>query len=161
MNATKTLGRGSLAGGPFASLAFADFDLDGDSDVVASALAGGIKYLQNDGGNGNHQLKVRLLGNRSNASGLGVKIEISSGGLRLERTVQSLPVEIGVGKATNLESFIVHWFNLAANSVDVPVDSRSQIPAFELILPEGSCPYLYAWDGKQFRFVTDILGARA
>src|SRR5262249_29668726 len=23
----------------------------------------------------------------------------------------------------------------------------------------GSCPYLYAWDGGHFRFVTDILGA--
>ena len=29
----------------------------------------------------------------------------------------------------------------------------------ELVLPTGSCPYLYAWDGNQFKFVTDILGA--
>src|SRR5215467_537021 len=29
----------------------------------------------------------------------------------------------------------------------------------ELTVPAGSCPYLYAWDGKGFRFVTDILGA--
>jgi tetratricopeptide (TPR) repeat protein len=158
-NASKALGLDRISGGPFESLAFGDYDLDGDSDLIVSMVNGGLRYIQNDGGNSNHQLKVRLLGNRSNASGLGVKIEISSGGLRLVRTVQNLPVEIGVGKTTNLESFIVHWFNLAATSVDVPVDSTTQIPAFELILPEGSCPYLYAWDGKQFRFVTDILGA--
>src|SRR5207237_8573833 len=29
----------------------------------------------------------------------------------------------------------------------------------ELTVPAGSCPYLYAWDGQRFRFVTDILGA--
>jgi hypothetical protein len=29
----------------------------------------------------------------------------------------------------------------------------------ELQLPTGSCPYLYAWDGQRFRFVTDLLGA--
>jgi hypothetical protein len=28
-----------------------------------------------------------------------------------------------------------------------------------LTIQEGSCPYLYAWDGTRFRFVTDILGA--
>jgi hypothetical protein len=121
--------------------------------------SGELKYLRNDGGNANQQLKLRLLGNRSNASALGVKVEITSGGLRLIRTVQKLPIEIGVGSATNLESVVVHWFNLAAANVDIPVDPRTQLPIFELILPEGSCPYMYAWDGTGFRFVTDLLGA--
>jgi Flp pilus assembly protein TadD len=151
-------GAGTFAG-PFTSIHFADFDIDGDSDAILTLENGGLKYLRNDGGNANQQLKLRLLGNRSNASGLGVKVEITSGGLRLIRTVQQLPVEIGVGSATNLDSVIVHWFNLAASNVDIPVDPRSQLPIFELILPEGSCPYMYAWDGKKFRFVTDLLGA--
>src|SRR5262249_32986357 len=29
----------------------------------------------------------------------------------------------------------------------------------ELEIPAGSCPYLFAWDGNGFRFVTDLLGA--
>jgi hypothetical protein len=58
-----------------------------------------------------------------------------------------------------LESVVVHWFNLAAANVDIPVDPRTQLPIFELILPEGSCPYMYAWDGTKFRFVTDLQGA--
>lgn len=149
----------SAATGPFSALHFADFDVDGDSDAVAVGLNGGLRYLRNDGGNANKQLKLRLLGNRSNASGLGVKVEVRSGGLQLVRTVQSLPVEIGVGTNAMLEAMIVHWFNLAANNADVPVDPAVQLPVLELILPEGSCPYLYAWDGKQFRFVTDLLGA--
>jgi len=145
--------------GPFSGLQIADFDDDGDSDLVVELAQGGLRYLQNEGGNSNRQLKLQLLGNRSNASGLGVKVEISAGGLRLIRTVQSLPIEIGVGRYTNLDSLTVHWFNLAVPSVDVAFDPGTPQVEFELTLPEGSCPYLYAWDGKQFRFVTDILGA--
>ena len=155
---TKNLGIDGLSGS-FASLDFADFDVDGDSDAVLALATGGLRYLRNDGGNANKQLKLRLLGNRSNSSALGVKVEVTSGGLRLVRTVQKLPIEIGVGSATNLESLVVHWFNLAASNVDVPVDPTNQLAIFELILPEGSCPYMYAWDGKKFRFVTDLLGA--
>ena len=41
----------------------------------------------------------------------------------------------------------------------ISVDSRSTVTIIEYMLPTGSCPYLYAWDGNRFRFVTDILGA--
>ena len=155
---TNPLGIESL-NGAFATIHFADFDIDGDSDAILTLQNGGLRYLRNDGGNANRQLKLRLLGNRSNASALGVKVEVTSGGLRLIRTVQQLPVEIGVGTSTNLESVVVHWFNLAAANVDIPVEPQNQLAIFELILPEGSCPYMYAWDGKKFRFVTDLLGA--
>ncbi|HEV8544079.1 MAG TPA: tetratricopeptide repeat protein [Verrucomicrobiae bacterium] len=157
-NVTVSLGLNAVTG-PFSELHFADFDVDGDSDAVLTLANGGLKYLRNDGGDANQQLRLRLLGNRSNASGLGTKIEVTSGGLRLVRTVQALPIEIGVGKSTNVESLVVNWFNLAQPNVDVPVDAKVELPIFELVLPEGSCPYMYAWDGKQFRFVTDILGA--
>lgn len=140
-------------------LDFADFDQDCDSDIILGLTGGGLKFLRNDGGNGNKQVKVRLLGNRSNASGLGCKIELSSGGLRLTRTVQQLPVEIGVGKNEKMESMIVHWFNLALPSFDVPVECQNQLIALEITIAEGSCPFLYAWNGQQFEFVTDLLGA--
>ena len=102
---------------------------------------------------------MQLFGNRSNASGIGCKVEIETGGLRLIRTVQRLPVEVGVGKYQKLDSFLVHWFNWPQGSAEVPVNCKEPLFALELTIQEGSCPYLYAWDGKRFRFVTDILGA--
>ena len=95
---TDRLGLSALSLGPIAELHFADFDRDCDSDVVVALAAGGLRYLRNDGGNANSQVKVQMVGNRSNASGIGTKIEIETGGLRLIRTVQQLPVEIGVGE---------------------------------------------------------------
>ncbi len=137
---------------------FADFDQDGDSDLLTASSTGGLELWRNEGGNANHQLKVRLWGNRSNASGIGVKIETRSGGLRNVRSISKLPVEIGVGRAKQLDAVTVHWFNLSVPSLDQPVE-KLPVTLTELILPEGSCPYLYVWDGKAFRFVTDILGA--
>jgi len=144
--------------GTIASLDAADFDGDGDSDLLLGMEGGGLRLLRNDGGNANHQLKVRLFGNRSNASGLGVKLETQTGGLRTIRTVQQLPVEIGTGKYSQIETFTVRWFDLAVPSVDLKVE-RANVVIAELILPTGSCPYLYVWDGTKHRFVTDILGA--
>ncbi len=156
---TAQLGLDQFQGGAVSELHFADFDRDGDSDVLVALAAGGLRYLRNDGGNANSQVKVQLSGNRSNASGLGCRVEIETDGLRLVRTVQRLPVEIGVGKRQKLDSFLVHWLNWPQGSAGLPVNRQEPILALELTLQEGSCPYLYAWDGQRFRFVTDILGA--
>jgi hypothetical protein len=156
---TAQLGLDKFDGGAVSEIHFADFDMDCDSDVIIALANGGLRYLRNEGGNANSQVKVQLFGNRSNASGLGCKVEIETGGLRLIRTVQRLPVEVGVGKYKMLDSFLVHWFNWPQGSAEVPVDCKEPLFALELTIQEGSCPYLYAWDGKRFRFVTDILGA--
>ncbi|MDG1890864.1 MAG: FG-GAP-like repeat-containing protein [Verrucomicrobiota bacterium] len=156
---TKALGLDDFSGGPVSEVHFADFDRDCDPDAVVALAEGGLRFLRNEGGNLNRQVKVQMVGNRSNASGIGCRIEIQSGGLRLTRTVHRLPVEVGVGKHQILDSFLVHWFNWPQGSAKVPVRCQEPLLALELTIQEGSCPYLYAWDGKTFRFVTDFLGA--
>ena len=135
----------------------ADFDNDGDSDLIAST-AGGLRFLRNDGGNANGQLKLRLAGNRSNASGLGVRVELAAGNWRTIRTRQQLPLEIGVGRHTKIDALKTRWFDTASTLVEVALPT-TQLTLDELAMPTGSCPFLYAWDGRQFKFVTDILGA--
>jgi Tfp pilus assembly protein PilF len=155
---TAALGLDKVAGA-VESIAAADFDVDGDTDLAVAIAGQGLKVLQNDGGHANLQVKVRLVGNKSNFSGLGTRVEINSGGLRLGRRVASLPIEIGVGQHPQLESLNARWLNLSLNNVDVKVEPKSTLPLLELSIPDGSCPYLYAWDGQRFRFVTDLLGA--
>ena len=130
-----------------------------DIDLIASLEAGGLRFLRNDGGNANELLKLRLLGNRSNASALGVKIELASGGWHTIRTVQQLPVEIGVGRRKQLDLVSTRWFDTRLDTTEVTPNRQEPLTIFELVLPTGSCPYLYAWDGTGFRFVTDLLGA--
>ena len=156
---TTALGLDSLSFGTVSEIHFADFDRDCDPDAVLCLADGGLRYLRNNGGNANGQIRVTMKGNRSNASGIGCKIEIATGGLRLTRIVHQLPVEIGVGNHQVLDSFLVHWFNWPQGSAEVPVNCQEPLLALELTIQEGSCPYLYAWDGETFRFITDFLGA--
>ncbi len=156
---TADLGLGVLAGSNVVQLAMADFDNDGDIDFIVETGESGLRMFRNDGGNANNLLKLRLLGNRSNASALGVKVELSAGGWHGLRTVQTLPVEIGIGKRQRLDSVSIRWFDARQDDVEVAVNPREVRTVFEFILPTGSCPYLYAWNGHSNRFVTDLLGA--
>jgi len=163
---TKNLGLDSYAAEQFESIAAADFNNDCATDLLLVSPPEtvpdgklGFRLLRNEGASSHRQLKLQLLGNRSNASGLGVRVEVTAGGLRLLRTVAQLPVEIGIGNHAQLDSVTVRWFDLAVPYVDVKTEACAQIPMFEQTLPNGSCPNLYAWDGRTFRFVTDILGA--
>ncbi len=155
---TKELGLDKLANNTVSLVAAADFDSDCDTDLLIGTEAG-LKLLRNDGGNVHRQLKLRLVGNRSNASGLGVRYEVSAGGLRAWRTVKQLPIEIGVGKHDQVDSVAVRWFDGFINNDEIKVTQCAIVALDEIEKPTGSCPYLYAWDGQGFRFVTDLLGA--
>lgn len=156
---TDNLGLRQFAGERVRSLAVADFDGDGDTDLAISTDDRGLRLLSNVGGNANRQVKLRLPGRRSNASGLGVRIELVAGGWRTIRTVRSLPVEIGLGSHDRLDSLSLHWSDVVTNRGEIVVRQSPQIEVIEPELPAGSCPYLYVWDGKKYRYVTDLLGA--
>ena len=145
--------------GSVASFRAFDFDGDCDSDLIVALEGGGLRCYRNDGGNANAQLKPQLIGTKSNASGLGIRVDVAASGLRITRRVQELPVEIGVGRHQQIDSVTAHWLDVNLNYTDVKVDCRMLLAMDELAIPTGSCPYLYAWDGKRFRFVTDMLGA--
>jgi hypothetical protein len=155
VDVTKELGLDNV--GLVDGMVAADFDGDGDTDLVTSSETG-LRFWRNNGGNENLQLKLRLTGNRSNTTSLGVRVEVLAGDWRTSRTVRQIPLEIGVGQHRQLDALKVHWFDLSTAQVDVPV-GRDVYTVTEPTLPSGSCPYLYAWDGQEFKFVTDILGA--
>lgn len=155
---TDALGLNALEEVTMSSVCVADFDCDGDSDLIFDGEEG-LRFFRNLGGDANHMLKVRLFGNRSNASGLGVKLEIQAGTWRTSRQIDRLPVEIGTGQYGKLDSVAVRWVNLNIDQVDVETDPCTPEMLVELILPTGSCPYLYAWDGESYRFVSDFLGS--
>jgi len=69
--------------------AYADFDHDGDLDVLISTNNGPAVLLRNDGGNRNHWLSVRLSGTRSNRDGLGAVVRVESKGGKQWNMVRS------------------------------------------------------------------------
>ena len=69
--------------------AYADFDHDGDLDVLISTNNGPAVLLRNDGGNRNHWLSVRLAGTKSNRDGIGAVVRVESGGGKQWNMVRS------------------------------------------------------------------------
>jgi hypothetical protein len=61
--------------------AYADYDRDGDLDILISTNHGPAYLFRNDGGNQNRWVSVRAVGAKSNRSGIGavVRVETASG----------------------------------------------------------------------------------
>jgi len=135
----------------------ADLDADGDSDLLLTTPAG-LRLLRNDGGSDGGQLKVRLVGTKSNPSGIGTRVEVRAGEFWAVRSVSSLPIEIGLDGNRQLDSLQTVWSNgVVDNQIEFAVTGEP-VTVVEKTVDTGSCPFLYAWDGKRFRFVTDLLG---
>lgn len=60
--------------------AFGDFDNDGDMDVLIMNMNEPPSLLRNDAPAGNHWLKVRLEGTKSNRSAIGARVRVRYGG---------------------------------------------------------------------------------
>ncbi|MBX3394992.1 MAG: VCBS repeat-containing protein [Phycisphaerae bacterium] len=135
-----------------------DFDGDGDTDLLALTRDGSPIFLRNDGGNANRQIKVRLLAQKTNPSGFGTHVEVRVGRFFTSREVTSPAIEIGVGARDRLDLIQTIWTNgVVDNQLDIQTASAPFV-ILEKNVATGSCPFLYAWDGAGFRFVTDILG---
>ena len=143
---------------PLHEVSTADLDNDGDTDFLATATDGSGMLLRNEGGNRNGQLKLRLRGTRSNRSAIGTLIEIRSGSFRLSRMVFQFPIEIGIADLDSLDSVKTIWPNGIVKN-DIWVNPKEILNVEEPFVSAGSCPYLYAWNGQSFHFVTDVLGA--
>jgi len=134
----------------------ADLDGDGDTDLLL-VTANGLRLLRNDGGNVNSQIKLRLVGTKTNPAGLGTRVEVRAGEFRVTRSFNTAALEIGLGKLKRLDSVQTVWGNgIVDNLIDLA--AKPALTIAEKNVAAGSCPYLYAWDGRQFRFVTDLLG---
>ena len=137
-----------------------DFDGDGDLDLVIVTASGGAALLENLGGNANGWLDVALEGlptgsAKVNRLGYGSEVEIKSGPLYALRTVSRPVTHLGLGSNRKAEVLRVVWTNgIPQNLVSPPV--RTLVKEVQQL--KGSCPFLYAYDGKTWHFVTDALG---
>ena len=69
--------------------AYADYDGDGDPDIVLSVNGSRAVLLRNDGGNAHDWVKVRLVGTSSNRDAIGAVVHFEAGAIRSVRTVRS------------------------------------------------------------------------
>ena len=69
--------------------ATADYDNDGDTDIVVMNSNQRSVLLRNDGGNQKNWLGIKLIGTRSNREGIGTKVTVVAGDITQIREVKS------------------------------------------------------------------------
>ena len=67
--------------------AFADFDNDGNVDIVVANVGDPPLLLHNGGGAGNHFVNFKLVGTKSNRDGMGARIKLTAGGISQIREI--------------------------------------------------------------------------
>jgi Tfp pilus assembly protein PilF len=149
------------------ALLAADVDSDGDADLILTQLHGPPILLRNDGGNKNHWVRLSLHGLADNKSALGTKVEIFSGNLWQKWEIagatgymgQGSPeILAGLGNRDHVDIVRMLWpTGVLQDELKVPADASTSLN--EIDRRGSSCPVLFAWDGKEYTFISDVIGA--
>ncbi len=122
--------------------AYADFDSDGDVDVLLTENGGPVHLWQNNTVGGNY-LRVKLQGTESNRDGIGARIEAVVGDTKMQRRVRTgstymsqseLTASFGLGEASRVDVLTIVW---PSGHIDVLTDVDANQ---ELVIEEGQYP---------------------
>jgi hypothetical protein len=99
-------------------LCYADFDRDGDLDILMTTNNGPAYLYRNDQQTGNHSIRFRLTGTKSNRDAIGAMVRVEHEGSTQERLVKGgssylsqseLPVTFGLGKRDKIDRVTIEW----------------------------------------------------
>ncbi len=113
--------------------AYLGVNRQGPLDVVLTANGGKARLLHNEGGTGNHWLRLKLEGDgvRSNRSAIGARVTVEAGGQTLHREVtgargylsqSELVLTFGLGQTTKVDRVTIQWPGKNAGEPQVVVD---------------------------------------
>jgi enediyne biosynthesis protein E4 len=113
-------------------IATADYDNDGDIDIVTNNRGDSPSLLRNDGGSANHWLSVLLIGTKSNRDGIGASLNLTSDGItQFEQSKGGMGymsasdprIHFGLGKRNKIQSLQITWPSGQVDKLtNMPVD---------------------------------------
>ena len=115
---SETLGHGMRLEDVSRGATFADYDLDGDIDIVVTNSNTAPRLLRNDGGNQKNWLQVRLVATKGPTDAIGARVSIKTGDFLQTREVRSgdgylsqrdLTLHFGIGDYAQVDSIEVQW----------------------------------------------------
>ena len=153
-------GQGLAQLGEVKSVTGADFNGDGLVDLAAVNSQGEVHLLENETESSNNWLQASLSGVRNLSMAPGAKVEVKAGSLYQKRIYHGIPLSFGLGSHREIDVVRITWPNgLVQNETQQPTGRAFEFEEKERL--SGSCPTVFTWNGQEFEFISDMLGAAA
>ncbi len=100
---------------------------------------------------------MRLEGVKAPKLAYGAEIEVKAGRLYQKRFYSGAPLTFSLGAHTQADTIRITWPNgLIQNEVRQP--ARKAYFFKEAQRLSGSCPHIWTWNGREYQYITDVLG---
>jgi tetratricopeptide (TPR) repeat protein len=136
----------------------ADFDGTGRLDRARIDSDGSIHFLPNQSADQNHHwIRVQLKGVRSLKLAQDALVEMKAGTLYRRQFYNGVPLTFDAGDHASVDVIRITWPNgLIQNEVQQATNQTHIYPEAQRL--SGSCPMIWTWNGREFQFITDVLG---
>ena len=134
----------------------ADFNRDGREDYARISPDGIVHvFLQTAGSD--HWTAVRLEGIKNLKSAAGATVEVKSGPYYGKQIYAGVPLSFPIDGRTEADAVRITWPNgLIQNETRQKAGALLQIKEAPRL--SGSCPMIFTWNGREWQFITDVLG---
>jgi tetratricopeptide (TPR) repeat protein len=129
-----------------------DLNKDGRTD-----LACGTKQYLNRTQSGNAWISVELKGVRNLKAAFGSEVEVKAGPRYQKRLYEGGPIVFGLGAEKQADTVRITWPNgLIQNEIKQIAGKPYKYEEAQRL--SGSCPIIWTWNGREFEYITDVLG---
>ena len=148
------------------AIAVADVAGVGVPDLAITQLNAPTVLLRNEGANQHNWMRVDLKALNDNKSAIGTKVEIYAGALSQKWEVQGASgylgqnapaILAGLGAESKAEVVRLLW-PTGVPQDEINLMARKPQSIGELDRRGSSCPILFAWNGREYEFVADMIG---
>jgi Flp pilus assembly protein TadD len=151
---------GSLVGAdnanPARSPIRADFNGDNREDYARILPDGSLHIYLNTSAE-QRWVTVRIQGIKNIKEAVGATVEMKSGAFYDKRIFQGVPLAFATDGHAEADTIRITWPNGLIQN-ETRKKSGESLTIAEAQRLSGSCPMIFAWNRRAFRFITDVLG---
>jgi tetratricopeptide (TPR) repeat protein len=134
-----------------------DFDGDGRVDLWTVDSGGALIRRRNTTAPAQNWITVQLEGVKNGRLAYGAEVEVKAGRLYQKRFYLGAPLTFSLGAYSQADTVRITWPNgLIQNEVRQPAGKAYVYKEAQRL--SGSCPHIWTWNGRQFQYITDVLG---
>jgi hypothetical protein len=137
--------------------AAADFDGDGRADLLTVGEDGAVTLARNTTESTGHGFSLSLTGVKSAKLARGSRVEVKAGPIYRKQVYWGAPLHFGVASEETLDTVRVTWGNGMIQN-EIAQSATGLLAIEEKPRLSGSCPMIFTWNGREFEYISEVLG---